>query len=211
MADTKIAPRRLPFPIGTKMVFAQAAVPPDWSLDTSDDDRFFRVVNGGTGGTVAGPDNATLTNPTDSGGTSISLNHRHGLGAHVHDMSAHDHTYSHSHSGPSITDGMVTGGGVEDSADYRLTDDSAFGWRFRVSGSRHLAVDSGADEGEHDHTLPNVETVSAITQGSNTTNTGTENTSDGNKSTATNIDHTHTVDTAWAPRYLDVVVGSLVG
>lgn len=201
MADTKIAPRRLPFPIGTKMVFAQAAVPPDWTLDASDDDRFFRVVSGGSGGAVGGPDNATI------GTNNTTLAHNHGLAGHVHNMGAHDHSYSHGHTGPSITGGMNTSDATENSADYRLTDDTAFGWRFRVSGSRHLAVDSGADEGEHDHNLPAPEVVNAITGASNTTNTGTPSTTSSN----TDLVHSHAVDSAWRPRYLDVVVGVLVG
>lgn len=201
MTDTKIAPRRLPFPIGTKMVFAQIAVPPDWSLDTSDDDRLFRVVSGGSGGSVGGPDNFVTSN------NDVTLSHNHGLASHVHDMSAHDHTYTHSHSGPSIT-GNVSLTATENSANYRVHDDTPDAWYFRVGGSRHIAVNAdSANEGEHDHSMFQPNSAAAITQGSNTTNTGGPSVA----SSAIDSGHNHAVDSAWRPRYLDVVVGSLVG
>jgi hypothetical protein len=202
MADTKVAVRRLPFPVGTKMIFAQAAVPPGWNLDASDDDRFLRVVSG-SGGPTGGPDNSNLDYD--------NLTHTHTLGGHVHNQSSHDHTYSHTHTYIARTGGMSSSM-TEENSDYRIADNSA--WYNRSDG-HHLEVNgsggSSIDEGNHDHLLGVIDTSSAITEDSNTTNTAGPN---GSSSTAINatssLNHRHAVSSSFRPRYFDIVVGELV-
>lgn len=67
-------------PVGTKMVFFQAAVPVGWSQDTSQNDKALRVVSGtgaGTGGSTALSSGITL--------------------AHSHNVASHTHTIAHIH------------------------------------------------------------------------------------------------------------------
>ena len=65
-------------PVGTKMVFYQAAAPTGWTLVTGIADKFLRIVSGGggsTGGTMA---------------ASTDLTHSHTM-AHTHDLANHTH------------------------------------------------------------------------------------------------------------------------
>lgn len=74
-------------PVGTKMVFYQAAAPAGWTLQTSVADKFLRIVaggGGGTGGTVA---------------ASTSLAHTHTVAAHNHTGPSHTHTFTTSTDG----------------------------------------------------------------------------------------------------------------
>lgn len=45
----------IPFPVGTRMLFAQTAAPTGWTKDTTQNDKALRVVSGtaGSGGSVA--------------------------------------------------------------------------------------------------------------------------------------------------------------
>jgi hypothetical protein len=77
-------------PQGTKMIFYQATAPAGWTLITSVNDKFLRIVSGGggsTGGTVA---------------ASTSLAHSHTVAGHTHTGPSHTHSISsdgsHSHS-----------------------------------------------------------------------------------------------------------------
>ena len=202
MADTKIAPRRLPFEANTKLIFAQATVPPQWDLDTTDDDRFLRLVDGAGAGT-GGPISATVN--------SVDLNHEH-TQSHYHGAN-HTHTLGHAHTS-SDTDGMTTVE-IENQSNYRARDDSASpSW-----GVYHMRVDGGdVYEGHHDHEIE----VKNSTFPSGTSNTGgplrpSTSGSDTNTNRDTqnlqgsgSLSHSHTI-TNFRFAYTDVVVGILVG
>ena len=98
-----------PFPVGTKMLFAQAAAPTGWTKDTTHNDKSLRVVSGtggGSGGSVAF---STLFGRTAVDGSSLSIAQ---LAAHTHigtlTIAATSTGFAHSAS-PSLKETGVTG------------------------------------------------------------------------------------------------------
>lgn len=208
MADTKLNLKRYPFALGTKMVFAQPSVPPDWTLDASDNDRFLRVVSGAGAG-IGGPDNVDL-DPT-APAHNHPIPHYHST-YHTHTSGNHTHTYPNGR-----TQGMATGGGVEDSADYRLrTNTFPFPWKNRTDGY-HIRVEAtgggGYDEGHHDHVVSNVPYVNRTTTSMVTPSGVPSSTSgvSGQPSSTVNMNHAHNMNSDFRPRYKDIIVGELTG
>lgn len=208
MSNTLIAPRRLPFPIGTKMFFYQATAPLEWTIDVTDNDRFLRVRNT-VGGATAGPLNTvTVTNPSMLHGHTLN-NHTHGLQSHTHLMTPtptfHRHSFTNG-DGASTTDGMANPS-ARINNNYRIRDDGA-GWTNQSTVG--LAVDGGAGtEGHHNH-------YADETGGPNTTNTGTpqlsSNTgSDNGTMPSTLGTHSHNIDTNYRPAYADCIKCTLTG
>lgn len=202
MSNTLIAPRRLPFPIGTKMFFYQATPPLEWTIDVTDNDRFLRVRNT-VGGATAGPINTTTaSNP--------NLIHNHTLNGHTHGLQTHTHPFgAHTHSfGPfGTTDGM-TASNVFRNIAYRVHDNTV-GWVNQPAA--HLGVDAGASttEGHHNHYVPNTDI-------SNFANTGTNeltNSTSGNSATMGNAlgVHSHSINTNYRPAYADCIKATLTG
>lgn len=77
-------------PSGTKMAFYQASVPTGWTA-VAVNDKFMRVV---TGGTTGGTNGGTVA-------ASTSLAHTHTVASHTHDLASHTHTMgNHTHSTP---------------------------------------------------------------------------------------------------------------
>jgi hypothetical protein len=75
------------FPVGTKMLFAQAAPPVGWTLDDTNNDRLLRVSNvagGGVGGSLPFTTWAanTVTGSTTLDSTTLPY-HTHGLGGAI--------------------------------------------------------------------------------------------------------------------------------
>ncbi len=133
----------------------------------------------------------------------VSLAHSHTVNSHTHTVNSHTHsTPSHSHSMNSAgshdhggrTNGMSTTA-VENSADYRLRDDSA-GWVNRVSGSFHIQVQSGSnDEGQHDHNISSdgSHTHSINSGGGSTTGSASPGTSSSSPGTDSQLSASQTV------------------
>jgi len=184
------------------MVFAQATVPVDWTLDVTDNDIFLRVVST-AGGATGGPDNDVVS--------STDIGHFHDTD-HAHPM-PHTHPMDHSHSYPgSRTNGMSTLAN-ENNIDYRAKDDVSSTW----STVATLAVGAGTVfEGHHDHVVIGT-TLMSLTNSPNTqqpdiAQTGIPVSTTGgqgsNVSLATLV-HNHTIAANWRPRYKDIVVGTL--
>lgn len=198
MSNTIIAPRRTPFPIGTKMVFAQAAPPTDWTLDVADNDRYLRVVSG-SGGGIGGPDNVNVS-PTD-------LTHTHTLNNHQHALVplGHKHDISHSHTEYATSDMATTA--TENSVNYRVRDDTE---DWGLSSSRHIAVDGGGsdNEGQHNHKILGTIAMSI-------TFTNSYYVSSGGNSIATNnpspslVNHSHPVNSNFRLAYVDIIIATL--
>lgn len=202
MADTKVAIRRLPFEINTKLIFAQATVPPQWQLDTSDDDRFLRLVDS-VGAITGGPNNTT------SGSTNLAHTHTQ---SHYHN-GYHTHALGHTHTS-SDTDGMTTVE-INNQSNYRCKDNGSSSW-----GVYHMRVDGGSNyEGHHDHEIG----LKSSTFPSGSSNTGgplrpsngvtDNNVGSSNSNTqgaSVSLSHNHTI-TNFKFAYTDVIVGTLVG
>jgi hypothetical protein len=122
-------PGALPAPVGTRMVFYQAAAPTGWTQVTSVNDRVLRVVSGTGGGTGGG---WTITGLNVLGHT-LSISE---IPAHAHGGGNHMHTYGI---------GGGTGGG-DDAARSSATD--------LLDGSTAFSgtiIDTQGGGGSHDH------------------------------------------------------------
>lgn len=205
--DTKIAPRRLPFPIGTKMFFYQSAAPIEWTIDATDNDRFLRVRST-VGGATAGPLNTvTATNPNLTH-THTTNSHTHGLQSHTHPFGVHTHDFPNG-DGFSTTDGMANPS-ARINNNYRIRDDGS-GWTNQSTVG--LAVDGGSGtEGHHNHWMGN-------TSQSNTANVGTPQvssvTASSNATTGSSspslATHSHSINANYRPAYVDCIKATLTG
>ena len=201
MPDSQIAPRRLPFQIGTITIFVQAVPPVGW-VQESINDRFLRVVNAG-GGVVAGPDNRTVN--------SIDLSHTHSIPSHSHAMGTHTHNVNHNHDLPLITGGMVdfSEASIEGSEAYNVKDDSG-----AFDSSHHLRVDGGGDdEGQHDHDVGGSYNGTVTGTFSGSTNASPDSTSPTSATSdpaSTSMVHSHEVHVNFRPRYKDVILARIV-
>lgn len=157
------------------------------------------LVGFGTDGAGDVDSAAWSTSPVGNANHEVDLQHDHTVNAHTHDVNigsyssnssgshshtvtAHNHSISsggsHDHSGR--TTGMSTTA-TEDSANYRVKDDSA-GWGNRTTDSIHIEVTGGSNnEGHHDH---NISSDGSHDHGGNTGNSSPSTSSDGS--------HTHT-------------------
>lgn len=202
MANSQLAPRRLPFQIGTTTVFVQAAPPAGWIQEVIND-RFLRVVSAG-GGVTAGPDNATTN--------SVDLAHSHTIPSHDHTMGTHTHDATHNHNLPDDTIGMVdfTYSSIEGGAAAYDVKDNSDGF----DDIFHIRVDGGANnEGQHDHEIAGV--VNGSVTGTSTGDTiaspdSTLNTSGTSDPASVSMVHTHTVASNFRPRYKDVIIARAV-
>jgi len=119
------------FPVGTRLVFAQAAAPTGWVQDTSAgiNDRAIRVVNtagGGTGGTIPF---STLFNATSAytGSVTITSGQVGNTSLSIAQLAAHDHSYVNN---PPRRG--TSGGGAADGADSQAATTGSTG-----SGDTH--------------------------------------------------------------------------
>ena len=177
------------FPSGTKLVFYQAAPPPGWTQDAAHNDKALRVVSGAGGGN--GGTHGLSTPP--------SINHSHTGPSHTHTGPSHAHDYSdvpqHFHTIDTIRDAV--GGpdtAIQDSTIGTLT---AGNHATNVAGvaapvtSAAGAGDTGAS-GTGNTGADGAGNTSAAGAG-DTGASGSGNTSDTNP-------------TAFAPKYIDVIV-----
>jgi hypothetical protein len=134
----------------TKTLFYQSAVPTGWTKDTSQNDKFLRVVSatgGGSGGTKA---------PSST----ITLQHNHTMPTE----SAHTHQFtSHSHGGRFSTDGITnngTGGGFggignNDLRNMTTSGGSSTAMASTTTSSTVSDQDDSSSSGSHSHTVDN--------------------------------------------------------
>ena len=204
MANTKIAPRRWPFPIGTEMIFPQASPPADWSQDTTKDDYFLRVVIGVGGGENGSVANNTLTTQNQD------IDHNHPVPGHSHTMS-HTHGADHKHGYSLYTRKMYDGseGTLTEGDENYVCKDDGDGFDDLDTNGNHLATDASAStEGCHNHDMEE--------DGTNTTyfNTGASSSSNTSGTTGSisdaDMDHTHSIPTFFRPKYKDIIFAVLV-
>lgn len=173
-----------PFPSGTKMVFAQASAPTGWTQDTSNNDKALRVVSGsggGTGGTHG------LSSPPGTSHSHTGPSHTHSTPnhSHSHNLSAGAHTLSTAQM-PSHSHGY----GTNNSNDTWTNCSTVKQVCGAASHTRYTSNTGGSSS--HSHSLAgSISSGGAGTSGSG----GTGATSSSGP-------------TAFAPRYVDVIVCS---
>lgn len=182
----------VPFPSGTRMVFAQSAAPTGWTQDTTTNDRVLRTVSttgDGTGGswTISG-----VTVGAHALTTAELPSHTHSVSGTTGNQSAsHTHTFSgttgndspdHTHNYNELAAGssFFTGGGS-----------SAIG---------STASTTGGANSRHTHTF------SGTTGGISDNHTHTFSATSGSAGSGSTHTHTFSADGTWRPSYHDVIV-----
>ena len=177
-----IPPPVASFPSGTVMVFHQTAAPTGWTKSTTHNDKALRVVSGNGGGNGGTHD---LTSPPSLAHTHTGAAHVHSIGAHSHgnNLSAAAHTLSVAQM-PSHNHGVSSG--------YRTYNGNTT-WAYHHAGSG-TQVTSGyaGGGGSHSHGMSG----------------GVSNSSAYNSSSAGGDATSSTTPTAFAPKYIDVIICS---
>ena len=200
---------------GTKMVFYQASAPTGWTQDTTSSlaNRALRIVVGSGGGTGGTHD---LNSPP-------SLAHTHTGPSHTHTGPSHTHTGpSHTHTGPSHTHGHSLSAGAHTlstsempSHTHTYTRDNHSSTQVKgETGGNNNGSNTGQTTGatggggSHSHSLSG--SISAggtgATGSSGTGATGSSGT--GATGSSGTGDTSSTTPTAFAPKYVDVIVAS---
>ena len=170
-----------PFPSGTVMVFHQTAAPTGWTKSTTHNDKALRVVSGNGGGNGGTHD---LTSPPSLAHTHTGAAHVHTIGAHSHgnNLSAAAHTLStaqmpsHNHS---ITTSANQSGGSNNHPAQSTNNPLA-----------SFNTNSTGGGGSHSHGMSG----------------GVSNSSAYNSSSAGGDATSSTTPTAFAPKYIDVII-----
>lgn len=203
MAESKVAPRRTPFELGTKMMFVQASPPPDWVQDLTVNDKFLRVMSSGGGGTGSATGlSTTYTDPT----------HTHSIPSHTHSIGSHYHDATHKHALPDCTQGLVD-------FPFSAIETSVFGsYEVKQGGAwytdRHIRTVGGSNnEGQHDHEVEGVKNGTWTGLWSGNTSASTDNTnndgSDTSDSPSPSLNHSHTINSNFRPKYKDVIIARI--
>ena len=176
------------FPVGTVMVFYQAAAPTGWTQVTTQNNKGLRVVSGtggGTGGTHA------FSSPPSTSHTHSGPSHTHSTPnhSHSHTLSAGAHTLSTAEM-PSHTHSSPNGSSYNPS--------QPIGAYSRHGSGTPLPTNATGGNGSHSHSLAgSISSGGAGTSGAG----GTGNTGAGGTGATSSAG-----PTAFAPQYIDVIV-----
>ena len=166
-------------PSGTVMVFYQAAAPTGWTKSTSNNDKALRVVSGnggGTGGTHA------LSSPP-------SLAHTHTSAAHVHSVGAHSHGNNLSAAAHTLSTAQMPSHNHSVSTNQAYNVNNSIGQGDAAYGNSSATTSSTGGGGSHSHGMSgSVSNSSAYNSGASTVVTDS------------------TTPTAFAPKYIDVII-----
>ena len=169
-------------PSGTVMVFYQAAAPTGWTKSTSNNDKALRVVSGnggGTGGTHA------LSSPP-------SLAHTHTSAAHVHSVGAHSHGNNLSAAAHTLSMAQMP--------------QHRHGAQSRTGGSSPIAFGSGVGYVNRNIPESGMSYKGSSSSHSHSMSGSVSNSSAYNSSSAGGDATSSTTPTAFAPKYIDVII-----
>jgi len=179
------------FASGTVMVFYQAAAPTGWTQDASNDDMALRVVDGVGGGTGGTHD---LSSPPSTAHTHTGPSHTHSTPNHSHtptvSSDSHNHKwYNYTSNGNSDQsyDSSGTAFNLDNNGSHSLNNTSEY-YIASSNDSGSSITDAWTSNDNHTHTV----TISG--DGSGTSGAG------GTGETGS------TSPTAFAPKYIDVIV-----
>ena len=171
-----------PFPSGTVMVFYQTAAPTGWTKSTSHNDKALRVVSGNGGGNGGTHD---LTSPP-------SLAHTHTGAAHVHSIGAHSHGNNLSAAAHTLSMAQMP--------------QHRHGAQSRTGGSSPIAFGSGVGYVNRNIPESGMSYKGSSSSHSHSMSGSVSNSSAYNSSSAGGDATSSTTPTAFAPKYIDVII-----
>lgn len=182
------------FPAGTAIPFFQASAPTGWTKSTTHNDKALRVVStsgGGTGGTH------DLTAPPSLAHTHTMADHSHTVSAHSHTVASHSHTMAHVH--------QIVAYGSGANAMFQSDGNSAtIGY---ASGSNGPALQVTVSTPAAQHLASNYFSSNPWgAPSSGAASPATDSAGSGSTSTATGAASGSTTPTAFAPKYVDVII-----
>lgn len=182
-------PTTSPFPVGTRVGFAQASAPTGWTQDASDaaDNRMLRVVKTAGGGT-AGTHSPILNSVVPS---------------HTHGITTGAPSVDHTHSGTTSIENAQHTHGVNDPGHAHTT--NLTNWSTGGSNTGFVGPGSGSSQTSG---YTSLSATTNISLGAETANHAHSFTTGGISAAHT---HSGTTDggsssTNWQPRYIDFII-----
>jgi hypothetical protein len=178
-----------PFPSGTVMVFHQTAAPTGWTKSTTHNDKALRVVSGDGGGNGGTHD---LSSPPSLAHTHTGAAHTHTINhGHSNNLSAAAHTLSTAQM-PSHSHGLNVARGQGSAVEYRVywssTSRISAGLTYNVNNQTQSTNSAGSGS-SHSHGM-----------------SGSVTDHSGNSGSAGDGTTSSTTPTAFAPKYIDVII-----
>jgi hypothetical protein len=177
------------FPSGTVMVFHQTAAPTGWTKSTTHNDKALRVVSGDGGGNGGTHD---LSSPPSLAHTHTGAAHTHTINhGHSNNLSAAAHTLSTAQM-PSHSHGLNVARGQGSAVEYRVywssTSRISAGLTYNVNNQTQSTNSAGSGS-SHSHGM-----------------SGSVTDHSGNSGSAGDGTTSSTTPTAFAPKYIDVII-----